>query len=480
MPSPRDVPLRRRVAAWLEDRARHGSADAALLVLCLEGMARLGMAPGYLYHAAGILHAAAGRQAAAEAAQGRAIEAGAGKHVAAAWLRRAQSQLSLGAYAAAEASARAAIAANPRAHAEWYVLLHALSLQGRLAEGLDELIAVARNLPGSDGTLPLPLPWFYFTEAVVDVARAEALRHVVDRHPQSRDANIALSMMENWLGNYTAGTRWMRRAAALHWPDFAAEIESTDDSFALHKEPSFLIIGQAKAATTSLFEGLCEHPDLDPPVIKEPQYWSARHDWGIDCYRANFPPRRHRPTARTFEASTTYFVHPEAPRRIAEAAPDMRCIVVLREPVARAYAEFQMNVRLGLERRTWEDVVDGEIARFGDCPLDRLQLEQHDWGGSPLLRSAALPHLQRWLAVLPAAQMLVLRQRDFAHHAPAILRRVCEFVGLAPWAHLRLPRVNEGSYPAMPRPLAERLHHWFAAHEAALDRFLDERRGLLA
>ncbi len=134
--------------------------------------------------------------------------------------------------------------------------------------------------------------------------------------------------------------------------------------------PAFLIIGQMKAGTTALYSYLCRHPRVVPAMIKEVQYWSRYYEAGEAWYRAHFMPIPPGSDLITGEASPTYFADPDAPARIARVRPDMRLILLLRDPVARAYSAYRMRVRLGREQRSWEAVVDSEIAARPICPLD--------------------------------------------------------------------------------------------------------------
>jgi hypothetical protein len=133
-----------------------------------------------------------------------------------------------------------------------------------------------------------------------------------------------------------------------------------------------------------------------------------------------------------------------------------------------------MVTRMGVERRPWEAIVDEEIEALRDCPLDVPQLERVESGGSYLLRSAALPHLQRWLAHFQREQLLILRNQRLSDDLPATVGRVCAFLGLTPGLAVPPMRVNQGHYPPMPRSVEERLRAWFAPHERALAGFLAE------
>lgn len=432
----------------------------------LDLLTRQPLGRATLHHLVGILHAAAGRHERAVASLERALRADPGKYAAAVHGRRGWSQLGLGEDDAAEASFRAAIATDPRRTSHWHGLVQVLNRLGRRTQSKREVVDAALLVPGVDGRPSAPLDWWIFEGGARDDSLADDLGEVVRRHPEAKEAMITLSLMENQRGRVAEATQLMQRAAALHWPTPGAI-----DSIA-RKDPALIIVGQPKAGTTAIFECLATHADLDPPLLKEPQFWSDRHEWGRDWYRANFPPLSHRPRAKTFEASVGCFTHALAARRIREQAPETRIVAILRESVSRAYSEYHLYRRLGSEHRSWDDVVEAELSEFPTCPLDPDDIRPADRMRSFLLRGAALPHLRRWVACFPRDRLLLLQYADLVAEPEATIARICRFIDVPVQRGLRPRRVNEGAYEPMSAATATRLERWFEAHDRALEAFL--------
>lgn len=143
-----------------------------------------------------------------------------------------------------------------------------------------------------------------------------------------------------------------------------------------HALPDFLIVGVAKAGTTSLFNYLAELPEVEPPKFKEIHYFSTlvspRH-YPIDgqgWYRSHFPRRRDLRDAGaiTGEATPRYMVEAIAIERIAADIPDSRWIVVLRDPVIRAQSHFQMQTRRGFDSRPFHQAIEEELVLIERTP----------------------------------------------------------------------------------------------------------------
>jgi len=130
--------------------------------------------------------------------------------------------------------------------------------------------------------------------------------------------------------------------------------------------PTFLLIGTAKAGTTSLYHYLRQHPDVFMPEVKEPRFFAYVDDppamvgpgdaasneesgavYTLEEYRALFPESIG--ASAVGEASVNYLYSETAPARIHEHLPDVQLIAVLRNPIDRAYSHYLHLLRAGRE-----------------------------------------------------------------------------------------------------------------------------------
>ena len=112
--------------------------------------------------------------------------------------------------------------------------------------------------------------------------------------------------------------------------------------------PDFIIIGAARCGTTNLYRNLTQHPYIVPAFRKEVHFFDHTSNFknGVAWYRAHFPLLlyKHYKQVRkqdivTGEASPYYIFHPHAPKRAFEIVPQVKLIVMLRNPVDRAYSQ---------------------------------------------------------------------------------------------------------------------------------------------
>lgn len=137
--------------------------------------------------------------------------------------------------------------------------------------------------------------------------------------------------------------------------------------------PSFLIVGAQRCGTTSMGRTLCEHPAVSCAMLdQEVHYFDNAYHRGLAWYRSHFPLSAvARRTARAagvapvaFESSPYYMFHPLAPERIARDLPGVKLLIMLRDPVERAYSSHAHEVALGHETEPFERALELEAARL--------------------------------------------------------------------------------------------------------------------
>jgi hypothetical protein len=133
-------------------------------------------------------------------------------------------------------------------------------------------------------------------------------------------------------------------------------------------------VGAAKSGTTSLYRDLAQHPAIYMSLMKEPHFFSRiqpsaswepffPHVRDEQAYLALF--RGATDEELLGEASTSYLWDEEAAERIERRVPEARILVMLRDPVDRAYSHYWNDVREGLEKRSFEEALAEEQRRAG-------------------------------------------------------------------------------------------------------------------
>jgi hypothetical protein len=252
--------------------------------------------------------------------------------------------------------------------------------------------------------------------------------------------------------------------------------------------PDFVIIGGKKCGTTFLYHLLGQHPFVQPAASKELHFFDALFEQeSVEWYRQCFPAPRWENGRRTITGEASpYMANRPAPERMAEVVPQARLIALLRNPVERAYSDYQMVARKDREHKTFEEAIGlQQPADAGKARPPGKEGENFDGKGSTnlnedseyLSRSVYVDQLLRWSEFFPREQMLVLKSEDFFENPHQTLKSVLEFLGLPEWepeASEIIPRKrNKGSYEEEMDPATRRrLEEYFEPHNRRLYGYL--------
>lgn len=218
----------------------------------------------------------------------------------------------------------------------------------------------------------------------------------------------------------------------------------------LRDMPNVLIIGAQRGGTSSLYRALLSHPDVVRPLRKEIEFFSEHHRRGERWYRAHYPVRG---KVIRLDATPQYLLHPHAARRAAQLLPAARMIVLLRDPVERAYSHWRHMRSLGFEDLPFETALEVEKGRIGP-DLQRLLVEP-DYRATTLMRYSYairgryVEQLARWMRHYPREQFLVLPSEFVFADPTAALDRILRFLGIH---SIRLPFLNVSRVAASPEP----------------------------
>jgi sulfotransferase family protein len=211
--------------------------------------------------------------------------------------------------------------------------------------------------------------------------------------------------------------------------------------------PNLFLVGAAKSGTTSLYRELARHPAIYMSPMKEPHFfsriepsssWEAffPHVTDEDEYLALFKGATNEDLLG--EGSTSYLWDRNAAERIKHAVPEAKILIMLRDPVDRAYSHYWNDVREGLEERSFVDAL-GEEQRSGPG----------GWGVSSLYIDCGryADQVARYLDRFGAG-VLVSFLEDFVTSKVSITADIHSFLGVGPIpAGAALRRMNAISLP---------------------------------
>ena len=185
---------------------------------------------------------------------------------------------------------------------------------------------------------------------------------------------------------------------------------------------SFAIVGAIKGGTTALDYFLGQHPEVCTAIQKETHFFCRdvffrgdrpKYEW-LDF---SFPG--HRGETVVGEATPEYMYFATAVERMHTYNPDLKLVILLRDPADRAYSQYRMEVARGSERRSFA------VAVASDLEADDGTEGLYTAGG---FYRAAIDRLCRWF---PCRQIHFVKSEDLACMHQETLAAVHEFLAIA-------------------------------------------------
>ena len=278
-----------------------------------------------------------------------------------------------------------------------------------------------------------------------------------------------------------AQASWQRRARKAAYRGAVASGRALRRARML---PGFLIVGAERCGTTSMYHALSLHPAVFGTTIRkqEVHFFDSNYGRGLAWYQSQFPLRmRARLAARgagtaplAFEASPYYMFHPLAPERICRDLPGVKLLVLVRDPVERAYSAHANHVAYGLETESFARALELEEARL-EGEAERILADsdyvsfahRHYSYRARGQYSEQIEHLGRMFG---SARIHVVDSGDFFANPAPVYDGVLKFLGL-PRYHPTFTPQNARPRAPMPesvraaleehyRPYDERLAAW--------------------
>lgn len=243
--------------------------------------------------------------------------------------------------------------------------------------------------------------------------------------------------------------------------------------------PTFVIAGSQKCGTTSLAATLRQHRQVHVPRPKEVHFFDHHFARGAEWYAEQFSPREHH--LQIGEATPSYLDHPLAAKRLARTLPEARIVVLLRNPVDRAYSHYWHKRRLGDEHlESFEEAVAAEPAR-------REAARRASWlRHAYVARGHYIDRIETFVASHGRDRVHVMLLEDVVAETGPTLRRLLRFLEVNPAPARRMTfgkrnsyrsgekkDADRAAYPPMDPATRRALTEQYAASNARLAAFLD-------
>lgn len=236
--------------------------------------------------------------------------------------------------------------------------------------------------------------------------------------------------------------------------------------------PDFIVVGAQKAGTGALRSYLRQHPLIVTSHEKEVHFFDFNFKKGAKWYEQQFPER---PSSDHVmgEKTPSYIFDPRIPKRVFSLYPNVKIIMILRNPVSRAYSHYHFNLRRNKEHLSFEEALEAEPKRLvgerrkmkQDPSYRAIKYKRYSY----LTRGMYADQIKRWLKYFPREQILIINCEDLSTNPLKPVNEVLAFLGLDPLGSLGKSEKKPSHYSPMNPETREKLIEFFRPYNQELE-----------
>ena len=224
--------------------------------------------------------------------------------------------------------------------------------------------------------------------------------------------------------------------------------------------PDFLVIGAKRCGTTSLYQHLSEHPCISRSPRDNIGFFNENYHLGINWYKSLFPTIFYKKKMESknkhclfFDVTSTYMEEELTAKNVYEVNPNQKIIVILRNPVDRAYSHYHVNVKEKSEKRSFEDAVFEEMNRIKSERIiqnKNKNLRVFTPNNIHYLKKGFYAlQLKSWFKIFPREQILVLSTEEFQEDQNLIYKKIFDFLNIPNMKIKSTEKMEKGNYTHM-------------------------------
>ena len=249
--------------------------------------------------------------------------------------------------------------------------------------------------------------------------------------------------------------------------------------------PDFLVIGVGRGGTTSCFHYLSQHPSIIGSAYDEIGFFDENFHLGLNWYRSMFPTKflkkkiaKKFGKCLTYDVTPAYIRKPWVARRIKELFPEIKLIVLLRNPVDKAYSHYHSSIKSGVQKYSFEEMVEEDIKTFQKFENTNSIIDDEYFRNyiekSQLGRGLYAQQLKIWFELFDPKQILILTSEELSTETNKAMNKIFQFLDLPDYEIPDTVKRSTANYTNMKMDTRKKLISFFSKYNQDLFKLLDQ------
>ena len=198
-----------------------------------------------------------------------------------------------------------------------------------------------------------------------------------------------------------------------------------------------MIIGSQKSGTSSLAHYLSLHPNVKFSHVKEIHFFNQNINRPLSEYKHYFPTIPYKKLYKNSiagEATPDYMAYPQFAEALSQISPDIKLIVLLKNPVDRAFSHYKHNLMMNREWLSFEDAIEIEDKRINLNYIDLFKTKKDaikNYSNYSYKEKGIYYRQLKWLySKFPKNNIKIIEFKEFINNTETVYDDTCKFLGI--------------------------------------------------
>ena len=216
------------------------------------------------------------------------------------------------------------------------------------------------------------------------------------------------------------------------------------------------------------------------PVIDHMGFFDDNYSIGINYYKSFFPIKTEETAKKLdYDVTTSYLTSPFVAERVAKEIPNVKIIVLLRNPTSRAWSDYNASQKKDASEEEFQTYIDDELQELESSDFEE-KVSKNDYNMSEpfsnfIKKGLYSVYLKKWLKLFPRENFLFIFTESFSKDENKVFKQIFNFLGLKNFEIQKLQRMSKGNYEKLNPKIQNKLDSFFEPYNDSLFKLINQK-----